>query len=128
MPLIDDDQFGDCQPTGFTLDIRGPLGALAGLATQRSWMHHNRSTDAAVKTLVEWYKYACAVVGKKPSKADNKTQRVYTHVRTRLKEWLAEKRQCLEIALNVGHIPRIDVLQQVVRAQPIARIPGCDSD
>lgn len=28
--------------------------------------------------------------------------------------WLAQKRQCLEVALNEGWIPRIDVLQQVV--------------
>lgn len=117
MPLVGDHRFTDCQPTGFTLDIRGPLGALPELATQRSWTHHNKSTDAAVKTLVKWYNYACAVIGKKPGKADIKTQRVYTHVRTRLKEWLAEKQQCLKIALTEGLVPRVDVLQQVVSAE-----------
>ena len=81
-------------------------------------MHRNRSTDGTVKTLVQWYKWAYALPRDKPSNAYVGTGRVYTHVRMRLKEWLAEKRHCLEIAWKEGHIPRVDVLQQVVSAGP----------
>lgn len=111
MPLIDDHHFSECPPPGWTLDVRGPLGALAELAWGRKWSTRNQRPDAPVKALIQWYERACTLVS---SEAYTATGVEFTSVRTRLKKWLAEKRWCLAIAFNEGRIPRVDVWQQVV--------------
>lgn len=117
MPLLDEYHFSDSQPTGWTLDMRGPLGALAQLACGKAWQRRSESTDATTRMLVQWYEWVYGPIRRKNRDIYRGTGIHYTAVRTRLKEWLVEKRQCLEIALHEGRIPRVDLLQQVVSSE-----------
>lgn len=114
MPLIGDRHFSGLVVTGKTFDLRGPLGALAELVLGQSWAKRYRSKEPTATKLEEWYDGALARVYPMTPKECRETEVDYSATKTRLKEWLAEKRKCLEIALNEGRIPRVDALQQVV--------------
>lgn len=111
MPLVAEEHFSNLGTKRKRLDLRGPLGVLAGFASGRAWDARYRSKEATTTRLEEWYEGALALAHETKTR---ETEVDYVRKGMRLMKWLPEKRRCLEIALEEGQISRIDVLQQVV--------------
>lgn len=119
MPLVAEHHFSDLKQTSTHFEVRAPLQALAELALGKRWHNPHKSTDQTTVRLVKWYNTAHATFLAESSKFNRHRKKAdlmshKTAMRQQLTSWLGEKWQCLEVALNDGRIPRIDVLQQVV--------------
>ena len=88
------------------------LNELAKLGTGTEWRPRTReSDDWIIVRMGHWHDTATAVLRRHVETTYVKEQGA---AQAKMTTWLLTKRACLEAAYEAGHIPRIDVLQQVV--------------